>query len=393
MTNKQEKIINQIMKKYIFEDNPSAIVGTELRLRRNGLSQTLNAVCQETCSVSYLSKIEKNEIKPNPELLEEICERLKLTKENIEVINNSKIIFEDIIKATFEGKINVIYDAYLKVQVLKNYRAKLIEFYYYVITNEIKGARTLFGELNKLVGSMLLNDLIMFAYTEALYHEKLNEFQESYTLIIGLEKLTLPFKYLDCLVKEIKVKILYKINSNLFLANIQTFKNLCLEYNAYDKMHVADEMVKKYMARNRYFALLDLDENNEEDHDYLLYEEISSKGEIHNRKGYSPFARLLYLKETHSNDYDKEYERLNEKLTSEEDLVLKITRKKSFSEQYYHDVMEIYYPMALAIGDEIIVTLVENELVRLLQYMKRYIRIVDIYSNGDKRRKALGFFC
>lgn len=29
MTNKQDKIINQIMKKYIFEDNPSAIVGTE----------------------------------------------------------------------------------------------------------------------------------------------------------------------------------------------------------------------------------------------------------------------------------------------------------------------------------------------------------------------------
>jgi hypothetical protein len=55
--------------------------------------------------------------------------------------------------------------------------------------------------------------------------------------------------------------------------------------------------------------------------------------------------------------------------------------------------MEIYYPMALAIGDEIIITLVENELVRLLQNQKRYLRIVDIYLNSSKRKKELGFFC
>ena len=291
------------------------------------------------------------------------------------------------------GKPNVIYEAFLKIQGFKNYRAKLIEFYYCVMIDELKDARILFSELNKLVGTMLLNDLIMFAYTEALYHEKLNELQESYTLLIGLEKLTLPFKFLDCLVKETKVKILYKINSNLFLANIQSFKNICLKYNAYDKMQVADDMVKRYMVRNRYFALLELDENNKADHDYLLYEEISSNDEIHNRKGYSPFTRLLYLKKTHNKDYDAQYKLLNEKLTPEEDLVLKITEESVLSDQYYHDVMEIYYPMALAIGDEIIITLVENELVRLLQNQKRYLRIVDIYLNSSKRKKELGFFC
>lgn len=53
--------------------------------------------------------------------------------------------------------------------------------------DELKDARILFSELNKLVGTMLLNDLIMFAYTEALYHEKLNELQESYTYLLGLK--------------------------------------------------------------------------------------------------------------------------------------------------------------------------------------------------------------
>ena len=33
------KLIDQIMKKYIFEDDPGAIVGTEIRLRRNGQSR------------------------------------------------------------------------------------------------------------------------------------------------------------------------------------------------------------------------------------------------------------------------------------------------------------------------------------------------------------------
>ena len=35
----------------------------------------------------------------------------------------------------------------------------------------------------------------------------------------------------------------------------------------------------------------------------------------------------------------------------------------------------------------------ENELVRLLQNQKRYLRIVDIYLNSSKRKKELGFFC
>ena len=56
-------------------------------------------------------------------------------------------------------------------------------------------------------------------------------------------------------------------------------------------------------------------------------------------------------------------------------------------------MIEIYYPMALATGDEIIISIVENELVLLLQYKKRYKRIIEIYLNSDKRRKEVGFFC
>ncbi|GEM_PF-2146512 len=387
------KLIDQIMKKYIFEDDPGAIVGTEIRLRRNGQSKTLDAICQQTCSVSYLSKLEKNEIKANPHFLEEICKRLKLTKENIEIINNSKALFDSMIKADFEGRRDAIYDAYLKTQSLKNYRARIIEFYYYVVTDDLNSAKRLYEELDRLVGSMLINDLIIFAYIEALYHEKLNELHSAYSLLIGLENLVLPFKYLDCLVKQLKVKILYKINSNLFLSNVKILKDLYFKNNAYDQMNDIDLMTNNYMVRNGYFDLLSLDENQPKDHDYLLYEEIVNDDELHNRPGYSNFARLLYLKEINDDSYDEQYKLLADNLTDEQSLILNVTKRNVLSEEYYHEMIEIYYPMALATGDEIIISIVENELVLLLQYKKRYKRIIEIYLNSDKRRKEVGFFC
>ena len=388
-----QRLIEQIMKKYIFEDDPHAIIGTEIRLRRNGQCKTLDALCLNTCSVSYLSKIEKNEIKPNPTLLEEICKRLSLSKESLEIINNSKLIFDDIIKAAFDRDFEVIKKSYFKVKQLKNYRARLIEFYYFVMNDDLRASKELFLQLDKLVGSMLLNDLIIFAYTEAVYHVKLNQLQEAYSLVTGLERLTLPFKYLDCLIKELKVEILYKINSNLFLANSQNLKNLYMKYNAYNKMNYIDKMIKLYMVRNGYFALLDLSEDNAEDHDFLLYEEIANGEELHGRTGYSKFARLLYLKLTKRNSYDKEYHEEEDNLNSTEILVLNVIGGNILSNEYYQNVMEIYYPMALAMCDEIIISFVENELVKLLQYKKRYKRIIDIYANGEKRRKEAGFFC
>lgn len=387
------KLIDQIMKKYIFEDDPGAIVGTEIRLRRNGQSKTLDAICQKTCSVSYLSKLEKNEIKANPHFLEEICKRLKLTKENIEIINNSKALFDSMIKADFEGRRDAIYDAYLKTQSLKNYRARIIEFYYYVVTDDLNSAKRLYEELDRLVGSMLINDLIIFAYIEALYHKKLNELHSAYSLLTGLENLVLPFKYLDCLVKQLKVKILYKINSNLFLSNVKILKDLYFKNNAYDQMNDIDLMTNNYMVRNGYFDLLSLDENQPKDHDYLLYEEIVNDDELHNRPGYSNFARLLYLKEINDDSYDEQYKLLADNLTDEQSLILNVTKRNVLSEEYYHEMIEIYYPMALATGDEIIISIVENELVLLLQYKKRYKRIIEIYLNSDKRRKEVGFFC
>lgn len=391
--NKKQKLIDQIMKKYIFEDDPSAIVGTEIRLRRNGLSKTLDAISQDTCSVSYLSKIEKNEIKPNPRLLEEICTRLKLSKENIDIINNSKALYDDIIKAAFNYDINVIKDAYEKIKTLKNYRAKLIEFFFYVFTDEMKLARKIFNELNKLVASMLLNDLIIFAYTEALYHMKLNDLQASYSLVIGLERIALPFRYLDCLVKEIKTKLLYKVNSNLFLASVQELKALYMDYNAYRQMNEIDKLVRLYSARNRYFPMLELDENKEEDHDYLLYEEIINGDELHDRRGYSIFGRLLFMKYKGDKDFIAKYEEFEEKLNRSEKIIINIANSNRFSDEYYHDVLEIYYPEALAIGDEILINRLEDELIKLLQIKKRYKRIIDIYYNSLSRKNEAGFFC
>ena len=54
------------------------VLGAEIRGRRLKVSKTLASTVKEVCSVSYLCKLEKNNIKPNKLVLMELCSRLNL---------------------------------------------------------------------------------------------------------------------------------------------------------------------------------------------------------------------------------------------------------------------------------------------------------------------------
>ena len=145
------KIVEVLRKKIDSLENSYELIGIELKLRRTKLSKTLEYICRNTCSVSYLSKIENAEIKPNPKMLEEICKRLKITKESIDTINNSKKIYDDIFKGLFNNDTKPLLDAYEKVKGLNNYRAKLIMFLYYIYFEDLRNAEKQYKELDKLV--------------------------------------------------------------------------------------------------------------------------------------------------------------------------------------------------------------------------------------------------
>lgn len=387
------KILDQIEKKYIFTDDVQALVGTEIRLRRQGKSRTLEDTASETCSISYLSKIETNTIKANPELLEELCKQFKVTQSNLKSINNSLSIYENLLKAEFFNDTSLLEKCFKSIEGLRNYRAILIRFFYFVSINNLSRARSIYKDLNKLIKSMQLNDLIIFAYAEALFRYKLNEINVSYELLLGLQSMWVPFKYVDCLVLELKSKILFTTNSNLFLEHIDKLKDLYIKNQAYNKLEKINEVVKLFYAKNGYYYLLKLDESNENDHDLLLYKELFNEEELVYRSGYSNFAKLLYLVNVDKDEFYALYDKVQCLITPCQRVILDILSYQDSSEEFYKDMIDRFYPEALAYQDDIVISFVENKLVDLLIERKRYRRIVEIFKSKSKIRKDSSILC
>lgn len=68
------------------DDNAYSMLGTELKRVRTSQSQTLSSVAGDLCSVSYLCKIEKAQLKPNRYMLNEICKKLNLSEPQVQLL-------------------------------------------------------------------------------------------------------------------------------------------------------------------------------------------------------------------------------------------------------------------------------------------------------------------
>lgn len=382
------KIVEVLRKKIDSLENSYELIGIELKLRRTKLSKTLEYICRNTCSVSYLSKIENAEIKPNPKMLEEICKRLKISKESIDTINNSKKIYEDIFKGLFNNDTKPLLDAYEKVKGLNNYRAKLIMFLYYIYFEDLRNAEKQYKELDKLVSCMMLNDLVVLSFIEILYYFKLNYLQDAYEIINELDNVSLPFEYLRPLITNIKLDIFLLINSNLFLPQASELKNFYIKKSAYKNIEALDNKIRRYYIRNRYFAMLELDEDNPNDHDALLYSEIASKAPINYRYGYSDFAKLLFYAYDNIEEFKNQYEGLIANLSDSERLFIDTIYSLNFDEDYYNKIVEIYYPASLSLSDEVLINIMEGFVIEAFIMKQRYKRIIDVVRNQEKRRKA-----
>ena len=86
------KILSEIIKRKNSKNDVNAVVGVEIKNRRIALQRTLLSVSYKICSISYLCKLENNRILGNTLYVREICDRVDLTKDKIDVLLNLKKI-------------------------------------------------------------------------------------------------------------------------------------------------------------------------------------------------------------------------------------------------------------------------------------------------------------
>lgn len=387
-------ILELITKKMDKEDNVQSLLGTEIKLRRNALSKTLEDISGKTCSVSYLSKVENSTIKANPMFLADICAKVRLSPDNIESIKESKAIFQKCIEALFQNDVKTIEYHYEMLYELKNYRAKMVKLTYHLVKNNIKQAKKMLLELEKIEGSMQMSDLLVLAYLEAIYNMKSYDYHNSFQLLKTLQNYNSGYIYFDALVLEQILDVMYHLNSPLFYEVKESLKELYLKYNAFDKMQKLEELYLRYAINNGFLKLVDkrLKELKVGNNIFLLYSGLKGEKVDTNWDSYN-YAKMIYLYQMNRSFFKVTYENKLIDATEEEIKVLSFLYDKEYSNDFFERLNTIYLPYALEVKNYFLIKLVTKHLIKELKQRCRYKKALDIYQLLISFEEERAFYC
>lgn len=185
------EVLTQRMSSGIIQHSNHEIIGIEIRRKRLELSFTLSGLCFEICSPSYLCKIEKNQIQANEFILQELCSRVSINKEQQKILFNSYEVLLDSVKAyvTLDKK---LLDSYvLKGKGFENYRYRIIFFIKLISDDRLFQAKVVYNELVKLLSSMQDIDMLVFSLFTVVLHFKERNYEEALKILNKLEGVTM----------------------------------------------------------------------------------------------------------------------------------------------------------------------------------------------------------
>ena len=110
-------------------DNTSyEMLGAEIKRLRLKNRQTLSNVAENLCSISYVCKIERAQIKPNKHMLGEIYKRLEAKDEDMNRLFNLKDYIVKSVEWFYTNNTKKFIETDDEIKGLDNYRTMLFKF-------------------------------------------------------------------------------------------------------------------------------------------------------------------------------------------------------------------------------------------------------------------------
>lgn len=384
----------EIIRRFSSDKTNYEAIGAEIKRHRLAMSKTLQHIADKDCSVSYLCKIERNQVKPSIKYLEEICKKVNITKDNIEYLLSSKNLLLESIKLFYfkDSKAKEKYKESL--EGLENYRTELIRLIFNLIDNDFNAAGANISKIWNLISSLNDFDLMVFAGFFGIYKYYIKDYVEGAEYL----KLALEFNNEVLYFRPIIYKYLFMICFQIGSKSIYNYyKLLEQERIKYGENLDLDEIYY-------HLALFYIEEKNEK-----AYKETKIK--VCN-KIYSYNLDILYsLSKGHKikeidlislNDYTKIAYLIN---TSDENLLETINSsnididsqiyfkylylKKHDLEQAYNFLMDIAYPYAVLKDIYHRARYFLNEMIYSIHRPNKYKKFFDMYIELDKTYEAI----
>ncbi len=392
-------------------------IGGYIKKKRKELNVTQNVVSNGICSVSYLSKIENNQIIPKEFYVKEIMEKLDVEKTFYEKDFNDSLYLNKILQGIFYLDDNLIENIFKEIEMIEhNLTINICKLAYYVYFCK-KDENQYVMMLENLINNMNNFELKIYLFLASLYYISLDKFKISLEILILGSKIDITNDYLSALYSEytylVKQRLLKKncssddyeiaqsiysrfhnINRSIILALWKTYyisiENPDKSLELLDKIKVSllDEFSKDFYYIIKAKALFKIGSHNES---------IVSLNNIRESSTFF-YQKTILLYEICLTDEDSDMcDSIKEILQNYKPNEFQLKHKV-----YYHYLLEqqkdnvkeylrnIAIPFSIKIDDYYGLEKYTNEIMNICISNSRYKEAVQYYKKWQKEKNRIG---
>ena len=245
---------NELKRRGEIDKTTYAMVGAEIKRLRLKNNKTLSSIAEDLCSVSYVCKIERAQIKPNRHMLGEIFKRLDANDNDVQSLFDLKDFIYDSVKWFYNKNDKKFKETLQRIKSLDNYRTTLFKFIYAIYTKNFAKAHQLINDIYKIANILTNIELYIFIFFTSV----LNFYEEDYLTVINNLKLIASLDENNLL----SVMSYYYIFKSYFKMN----NSMCLSYGE--------------NLCNYYFKILDFERGEEIKYLLCVYKVWNGMGEL-----------------------------------------------------------------------------------------------------------------
>ena len=219
-------------------------IGSFIKEKRKELKVTQDEISTGICSISYLSKIENNQIIPNDFYVKEIMEKLDVDQAIYSRSLKEKVYLEKMISAYFFMEDSIQEKVYNDIKEIEHNLVinlcKLGYTVYYGLNDENQYVMM----LEHLVNNMSDYEVKVYLFFACIYFISNEKYKTALELIVLNEKLSSNNEFLDGMFFEIS----YHVKQRLLIKNCST-EDYYSAMNIYNKYHNVKRIL--FLALNK----------------------------------------------------------------------------------------------------------------------------------------------
>ncbi len=243
---------NKINKRIKVSDYKSDFqeIGSFIKKKRKELNVTQDVISNGICSISYLSKIENNQIIPNKFYVKEIMNKLDVEESFYQKTLDDKLYLNNIIRGIFYLDDELVKQTHEEIKDIEhNLVINIVKLGYYIYFHK-EDENQYVMMLENLVTNMNDYELKTYLYLAALYFVAKEKYKTALEVLVLGGKISMKNDYLSALFSEytylVKQRLLKK---NCSLEDYQNAQDI------YNKHHNVKRVISLVLWKTRYLAI------------------------------------------------------------------------------------------------------------------------------------------